>query len=129
VTGEWLRLFGLLAAAGAVGTLARFGLGTWLNGLTPAFPFGTLAVNVVGSFVLGAVWALAEGDRVLIADQTRRMIAVGFCGAFTTFSTFALDTVVFAERGQWLAAGVNVVVNNVLSVAALLAGLAAGRAA
>jgi CrcB protein len=126
--GEWMRLLSLIAVAGVLGTLARFGVGSWLNGLTPSFPWGTLAVNVVGAFVLGFVFAGSEGDAARISAESRRIVAIGFCGAFTTFSAYALDTVVLAERGTWALAVVNVAANNVLSIGALFGGLALGRA-
>ena len=116
-----------IAASGAAGTLARFGLtGVVTRWTGDSFPYGTLAVNVLGCFFFGLVWMLAD-QRALIGGETRFIILTGFMGAFTTFSTFAFETGQLIRDAQWLAAGGNLLAQNVVGIAALLLGLAVGR--
>lgn len=92
---------------------ARYGLGRG---------WGILAVNVVGSFVLGVLTG------ALVSAQWQALFGVGFCGALTTYSAFAMDTVVLAERGERLFAAVSVVTSLIGGLAAALGGVAAGAA-
>ena len=116
-----------IAIAGALGTLARY----WLGGLVQqvfngGFPAGTFAVNVLGSFLFGVVWALAE-ERLVISSEVRTVILAGFMGAFTTFSTFMFETGAFMRDAQWLMAAINVIAQLVVGLLCLFLGLAAGR--
>lgn len=89
-----------LAAGGALGTLARYGLSlAALKAFGPSFPFGTLAVNLLGSFVAGFLAELA-GDRLVLGPQARLFLMTGFCGAFTTFSAFILESSQLVHAGQ-----------------------------
>jgi len=116
-----------IAAAGAAGTLARFGLtGLATRWAGDSFPYGTFVVNIMGCFLFGMVWMLAD-QRALISGEARFIILTGFMGAFTTFSTFAFETGQFLRDAQWLAAGGNLVAQNVVGITALLLGLAVGR--
>ena len=118
---------GLLALAGALGTCCRVGLAHLVQlqaGL--GFPWGILAVNILGCFLFGLLWPLAEGLLVLHTDA-RFFILAGFMGAFTTFSSFAFDTVIMLERGEWLGALAYLGASNLLGIAALVGGLALGR--
>jgi fluoride exporter len=118
-----------LAAAGAVGTLARYGVaGVVQRALGGAFPWGTLVVNAVGCLLFGLVWALAE-ERMVISGETRAILLVGFMGAFTTFSTFAFETSAMLRDAEWSFALANVLSQNVLGIACFFAGLALGRVA
>ncbi len=104
----------LIAAGGAVGACLRFGIGelmAWLLGRH--FPYGTLAVNLVGSFIMGLAYALISHGHVL-EHPLKPLLMVGILGALTTFSSFALDTVVLMQHGDWLKAGLNIVFNLVL---------------
>ena len=117
----------LIAAAGAAGTLARYGLsGLVGRASSGAFPWGTFAVNAAGCFLFGLIWACAE-ERSIISAEQRTIILIGFMGAFTTFSTFMFETGELLGNSQWLLAGANLVGQNCVGVALLLAGLAAGR--
>ena len=122
------KLMGL-AGAGALGALARYGLGGAVQRLSgaSAFPWGTLAVNALGCFLFGVVWSLAE-ERMLMSPEARVIALVGFLGAFTTFSSFAFETVQFVRDSQWAFAAANILAQNILGVAAVFAGMAAGRA-
>jgi len=122
-----IRELGWLAIAGAVGTLARYGLQEFVQRKCGAtFPWGTLAVNVLGCFLFGIVWALAE-ERLVISPDTRRILLVGFMGAFTTFSTFAFETAEFLRDAQWLMAAANVAAQNLVGIVAVILGIAVGR--
>lgn len=117
----------LLAAAGALGTLARFGLqGAVQRAADTNLPVGTLAVNALGSFLFGIIWPLAE-ERLLISPEARRILLVGFMGAFTTFSTFAFETGQLARDTQWAAVFGNILAQNVLGIGLFLVGLSLGR--
>ena len=116
-----------LAAAVAVGTLARYWFGgfvQWLCGEN--FPWGTLAVNALGCFLFGLVWTLAE-DRLVISGQTRFVILTGFMGAFTTFSTFAFETSERLRDSQWWPAAGNLIAQNALGIICVFLGFALGR--
>lgn len=95
--------------------------------LGPTFPYGTLFINVAGSFVVGffVIWAT---ERVLIDPRWRLLVVVGFCGSFTTFSSFAFETMSLFEQGQWMLMGMNFLSNNLLCLGAALAGIALARA-
>ena len=122
----WQRL-AWLAVAGAVGTLARYGLSWLVQRWQPAtFPWGTLAVNGLGCLLFGVVWAMAE-ERMLISGSTRVVLLVGFMGAFTTFSTFAFETTQMLDDSQWLLAAANVLAQNVGGVVCVLVGIALGK--
>lgn len=118
----------LIAIAGGLGTLARYGLsGLVQNGLKDTlFPWGTFAVNAIGCLIFGLLWTVMD-ERISISSETRTVILVGFMGAFTTFSTFIFDTGQLLEDSQWLLAFGNVAMQNVVGLAALFAGLAIGR--
>ena len=121
------RELSLIAVAGAVGTLARYGLHHVVQRASVStFPWGTLAVNVLGCFLFGVVWTLAE-ERVLISQQAKLIVLVGFMGAFTTFSTFAFDSGALMRDTNWMPAVANVLLENLLGIGAIFAGFAAGR--
>lgn len=118
----------LIAGAGAAGTLARYlvsGLSHRLFG--PGFPMGTLAVNVLGSLLFGVVWAIAD-ERMAISPMARTVALVGFMGAFTTFSTFAFETIGFVRDSQYVYALMNITANCVLGFGAVLIGMWAVKA-
>lgn len=119
---------GWVGLGGAVGAVARFAVSRWaLARFGAGFPVGTLLVNVSGSFVLGVLAGLVT-TRVGLPYGARLLLGVGFCGAYTTFSTFAIDTIALAQRPATLAAVGNVLVNNALALAAALVGMVlAGR--
>lgn len=112
-----------IAVGGVLGTLARFGLQGWVQERFGAetFPGGTLAVNVLGSLLLGFLARLATGSALLTPDL-RAGLTIGFCGAFTTMSTFGYESVTLLADGQHARASVNVLA----SVLGCLAGIWAG---
>ena len=110
-----------LIGFGAVGVLVRWMLGNWLGGMS--FPWAILLVNCVGSFAIGALWALPQSGE---AARWVSMITVGGLGALTTFSSFALDTVRFAMNGSWGLAAANFVANNTASLTLCYVGYRVG---
>ncbi len=116
-----------LALAGALGTLARYGLSGLVQRLTGiSFPWGTLAVNVAGCFLFGLIWAVIE-ERHLLAPPLRPILLIGFMGAFTTFSSFAFETIELMRDAEWLRAGANVLAQNGAGLTALFLGMVTGR--
>lgn len=116
-----------LGLAGAAGTIARY----WLSGIVQKsvaaeFPFGTAAVNIVGCLLFGLFWAFAE-NRLSISPQMRMVIFVGFFGAFTTFSSFMFESSQLLHESQWLWASGNIIIQNVLGLICVIAGLAIGK--
>lgn len=118
--------FLLVMAGGAVGSAARYGVGMLaLRSLGPGYPWGTLAVNLIGGFAMGLLAGLlARGGG---SEQTRLLVGVGLLGGFTTFSAFSLDSVTMIERGLWGPAIGYALVSVIGSVVALFAGLALVR--
>jgi fluoride exporter len=95
--------------------------------LGPVFPYGTLTINIVGSFIVGffVIWTT---ERVLVDPRWRLLVVVGFCGSFTTFSSYAFETMAYFEQGQWGLMLTNVFSNNLLCLGGALAGMALARA-
>jgi CrcB protein len=115
-----------VAIGGAIGACLRFGINELMvNVLGKSFPFGTLLVNILGSFVLGWLFALFSSG-VLAVSPWRALIAIGLIGAFTTFSTFSLDTVLLIQQGDWLKAIANVLLNVLLCLTLAWLGLKLG---
>jgi CrcB protein len=117
-----------VAAGGALGSVARYlaGVGaTKLFGL--AFPWGTLLINVAGSFLIG-VFVELFALKWDLPQEARVFLTVGICGGFTTFSTFSLEAWLLMERGEWGYAAAYVAGSVILSIAALLLGLLLIRA-
>lgn len=111
-----------LAAGGVLGTLARYGLAGWVHTWAgTAFPWGTFAVNVLGSFLLG--FALRGSEVASLSPETRALLTTGFCGAFTTFSTLSWETVALLQAGAWARAGAYALGSLGLGLAAVWAGL------
>ena len=118
----------LAISVGAIfGANARYVLSRYAARLLgPVFPYGTLIINVLGSFIAGffIVWTT---ERVLVDPRWRLLVVVGFCGGFTTFSSFAFETMGYFEQGQWMLMATNVFANNLLCLAAALAGMGLAR--
>ncbi len=117
----------LIAVGGAVGATTRYLVDSWVSQLgTGAFPWGTLVVNITGSFLLGLLFALATERGVLPAD-IRGPVMVGFIGAYTTFSTLVLESWRLVEDGSTALALANLGGSVLLGVVAVVAGLTIGR--
>jgi fluoride exporter len=123
-----MRTVVAVGVAGFVGALARYELeGLIADKTTGSFPWGTMFVNVAGSFVLGLLFALLVEGRVVVAPWLRTAAMVGLIGTYTTFSTFALKTVRLAEDGSYVLAGVNAMGSLAIGLVAASAGIALGR--
>jgi len=94
--------------------------------LGPIFPFGTLLINVAGSVIVGffVIWTT---ERVLIDPRWRLLVVIGFCGSFTTFSSYAFETMAYFEHGQWGLMLINILTNNILCLGAALVGMGLAR--
>lgn len=120
-----------LGLGGALGTMARY----WMNGIVSnskylvafqSFPWGTLVINVTGSFIIAFFAAMtAPGGRWLAPSNFRLFFMTGLCGGYTTFSSFSLQTLELARSGQWRQAGLNVAASVILCLAAAWLGFIA----
>ena len=116
-----------ISLGGAVGTAARYLLSGWLlRALGPAFPYGTLAVNVIGSFLLGAIMHVGL-NTTLLSPGARLVLSTGVMGGFTTYSTFNYETLQYLQEGAWGLAGLNVSATLVICLVAGALGVAAAR--
>ena len=116
-----------IAGGGAVGALLRFWVSTGVYQLLGrGFPWGTLAVNVIGSFLMGLLFVLFL-ERSMVSGELRGAVLVGLLGAFTTFSTFSIETLTLIEQADYLKALLNALLSVVVCILACWAGLALGR--
>ena len=113
-----------VALGGALGSVARFWFADWIAlRLGAAFPWGTIIVNVTGSFAIGFFGQLTGPEGRLVVDPAARIFfMVGICGGYTTFSAFSLQTLNLALDGQWLPAGANILYSVVLCLLAVWLG-------
>ena len=119
----------LVGAGGFFGAISRYLVDGWVSTATGgAFPWGTLVVNVTGSFVLGLLFA-ASVERGVLPAEIRAPVLIGFIGAYTTFSTLTLETWRLVENGSYVLAIANIGGSLALGLAAVLAGLLIGRLA
>lgn len=122
------QAFLLVALGGALGSMARYGVGVALAAaLGTTFPWGTLLVNVVGSFLI-AVVAVLSTEAARLSEPMRLLLSTGVMGGFTTYSSFSLETLRLFEAGELLRAGLYVAGTTLLCMLACAAGLFAGRA-
>jgi CrcB protein len=119
----------LWISLGAIaGANVRYFIARWVAKLISAsFPYGTLLINASGSFVLGffLVWIT---ERVIADPRWRLLIAIGFCGSYTTFSSYAFESIALLEQGHWADLAANIVTNNALALLAIIAGAMLARA-
>jgi CrcB protein len=115
-----------VALGGALGTTARY----WLSGVVArsvgeTFPWGTMVINISGSFVIGFFGALTGPDgRWFVGSNARQFVMIGICGGYTTFSSFSLQTLNLANDGEWVRAGANIGLSVALCLIAVWVGVA-----
>jgi CrcB protein len=116
-----------IASGGAAGALFRFWVSNGVYSLLGrGFPYGTLVVNVLGSLVMGFLYVLLL-ERTTVSPELRGALLIGFLGAFTTFSTFSIETLNLLEQAELLKAGLNILLSVVACVLACWFGLMVGR--
>ena len=122
-----MKDFLAISVAAIVGANLRYLLSRFAaRELGLLFPYGTLAINIVGSFIVGffVIWTT---ERVLVDPRWRLLVVIGFCGSFTTFSSYAFETMSHFEQGQWGLMLANILSNNLLCLGGALAGMALAR--
>ncbi len=117
----------IVSFGAAIGGAARY----WMSNIVYKFlpsniPFGTLAVNVIGSFIIGIVMFYLDRNE-LISPQMRILLTAGFCGGLTTFSTFSFETINLLSDSEFLLAGTNIILNVVLSLGAVFIAYLIGK--
>jgi CrcB protein len=117
-----MKEIAMVFLGGGAGSIARFALGRWLNDSVSGIPFGTFAANVVGSLLIGLILgAAAKGD--WLNHHTTLLLATGFCGGFTTFSTFAYENHLFLKNGDVLSFALYAVGSFVLAFGCVFLGM------
>ena len=121
-----MKLYAAVIIGGAIGSALRYAMSTWIAEATHStFPWGTLAVNVLGSLVIGFFTGLTGPDGpLLVSPVGRAFVTIGIVGGFTTFSSFSLQTMLLLQGGQWIAATGNILSSVVLCLVATAVGIA-----
>lgn len=113
----------LIFIGGGLGSIARFVIGKLLNNYSGnSLPYGTLTVNILGSFLIGIFMGMAIKNNAMSQNQILFLI-VGFCGGFTTFSTFAYENIIFLKSGDWFHFLIYTIASFVLGLLAVLVGM------
>ena len=122
-----LREYLWVSLGGIFGACARYFLSRFAAKIIgTGFPWGTLFINISGSFLLG-LFLVYTTERAFVDPRWRLLVAIGFCGAYTTFSSYAYESIVYFQQGNWALFVGNVLSNNFLCLAAVLAGAAIAR--
>ena len=118
-----LKMFLITGAGGFFGSGLRYLSQRWIAQLLPvSFPYGTLFINILGSFLIGIIFALGDKTRVLTPEM-RMFLAVGFCGGFTTFSSFSLDSYGLLKDGQYLYFSIYMIASIAACISAVIASI------
>lgn len=123
-----MRAYLWVSLGGICGASARYMLSRFAAKIfSPDFPYGTLLINITGSFLLGwfMIWT---SERVFADVRWRWLVAIGFCGSYTTFSSYAFESFALFEQGHWTLFASNVLGNNLLCLAGVFAGAMLARA-
>jgi len=112
----------LVFLGGGFGSVLRFIIGKWLNNSNTGIPYGTFAANIIGSLLIGVILGMAAKNETLSQSQTL-LLATGFCGGFTTFSTFAYENHVFLKSGDFMSFAIYTVASFVIGFLAVFLGL------
>ena len=122
-----MKMIIAIALGGSLGAVARHFFARWVMVTYGGqFPLGIMAANILGSFLMGGMVALV-GSHFTITQEMRAFLMVGFLGAFTTFSTFALEAVMLGQKDAWISSMSYIVLSVGMSMIALLAGMRLGR--
>jgi CrcB protein len=112
----------LVFVGGGLGSVLRFVIGKWLNKSENGIPYGTFAANIIGSLLIGIILGLAAKNETLSQSQTL-LLATGFCGGFTTFSTFAYENHVFLKSGDFTSFALYTIASFVVGFLAVFLGM------
>jgi CrcB protein len=124
---NYLSNYVWIALGAVAGASARYFVSTVIaRDFASSFPYGTLLINITGSLVLG-FFLVFSSERALLDPRWRLLVAIGFCGSYTTFSSYAFESFALMEQGQWLLTGINILASNALCLGAVLAGAAIAR--
>ncbi len=124
---NYLANYFWIALGAVVGASARYFVSTLIaRNFSSAFPYGTLLINVTGSLILG-FFLVFSTERALLDPRWRLLVAIGFCGSYTTVSSYAFESCALMEQGQGLLTSINIVASNALCLAAVPAGAALAR--
>ncbi len=122
-----MRQLVFIAAAGALGTVSRYGLSELTHNIVGrSFPWGTLVINIAGCFILGLLMTLFSGATI-ISKEIQLALTVGFLGAFTTFSAFSYDSFKFFHSGSWEIGVLNIIANVLVGLLAVMGGMGVAR--
>lgn len=116
----------LVFVGGGFGSVLRFLVGKWLNASNGGFPYGTFTANIVGSLLIGIILGLAAKNNSLSESQTL-LLATGFCGGFTTFSTFAYENQAFLKSGDFTSFALYTIASFVVGFLAVFLGMYLAR--
>lgn len=115
-----------IAVGGAAGSILRYAASTFAHRFAePTFPWGTLAVNLFGCFLIGFLWPLFE--KAAATPEARALVFIGILGGFTTFSTFGIETFHLLRDGEYGRAAANMLASNIIGIALVFAGFFAAR--
>ena len=116
-----------IALGGAIGSVLRYGIGMAMLGLSGLFPIGTMIVNIIGSILLGAIFAMQEGALKSMSDEMWVFLSIGICGGFTTFSTFGLETYLLWKEKHIVEAALYMISSMIAAPASIALGYAVSK--
>ena len=120
------RIFLLIGFGGFIGSICRYYSQQFIAKFATSFPYGTLLVNIIGCFLVGLVFGFANKGNVL-SPEWRMFLATGFCGGFTTFSTFSYESTQLINNGEYLSLALYILASVVIGIVATFAGIALTR--
>jgi len=122
-----LKISLIIGLGGFLGSISRYWLSLTVDKtFFGAYPYGTFTVNIIGCFLLGLIYAFADREQ-LMTQEMRFFLATGFCGSFTTFSTFSYENQLLYQEGEWTTLITYIVLSVVLGILATIAGVALGK--
>lgn len=116
-----------IALGGAIGSVLRYGIGLAMHGLSGLFPIGTMIVNIIGSILLGAIFAMQDGALKSMSDEMWVFLSIGICGGFTTFSTFGLETYLLWKEKHIVEAALYMFSSMIAAPASIALGYAVSK--